>query len=157
MLVFTGVLGGNPAPVFGPVRQVFDKGAIILGISSGAYLAQDPSSSTNMPYPASVGTSRRDLFRLFLQWTDDEVLTPNMGVLAPVVGFLNGIKASINADPLMGEGTKNEFPRALLVPPSTGFDVSVQSERPAVNGNNEAQLAMSVHVVFHCMVPRVTV
>ena len=155
-LIFSGVTGGDAntganAPVFGPVPIIFDRGCVVLGITSGAYQAQ---MSTIEHAPPDVGNGRRSLYKLFFGYTDEEPLTVLSTVLDPVLGAINNVQASIDAEALQGDGTKNEFPRDLLVPPSTGFFVSVQSSVPATLLDVNPIPPLFVHVVFHVLVPK---
>lgn len=142
----------STAPIFGPLVQVFDKGAVILGITSAAYQQQEVPAQANVPPSPTAG--RRDLYRLFFQYTDDEQITQLSETLAPTTGASINNIASIIADALTGDGTKDEFPRDLIVPPSTGIAVRVQSLVPALNLNDVAVPPLFVHVVFHCVVPK---
>ncbi len=138
------------APIFGPLTQIFDRGAVILGITSGAYAEQPTDSGTFTAIPLSTNVGRRDLYKLFIQFTDGEKVTPNSTNIAPVVGATQNTIASVSAEALMGEGQKDEFPRDLVVPPSTGFQVRAQSFLP-----DEASVPnLFIHVVFHAVVPK---
>lgn len=153
-LVFSDVLGreggvgaNTQAPVFGPVTQIFNKGAVILAITSGAYQDQPPIN-TIMPIPASPTPARRDLYKIFLEYTDAENVNPPGPTFSSTTGAVANQEGRVSADALMGEGQKDEFPRDLLVPPSTGFVVKVQSFL------NQSRPNLFIHVVFHCVVPK---
>lgn len=152
-LVFPGVTGRTgagaaTAPIFGPRQVIFDKGAVVLAITSGAYVEQEDVFTA-----PSVSYGRRDLFKLFFAFTSDESLTVLGSVLDPVTGAAINVQAFLTAEALMGEGIKDEFPRDLMVPPSTGFDVSVQSNAPATIRDTPLP-PLFVHVVFHVLVPK---
>jgi hypothetical protein len=154
-MVFSNVTGGDAntglnAPVFGPIPIIFDKGAVVLGITSGAYQEQ---MNTSVHAPPDTGSGRRNLYKLFFGFTNDESLTVPGPVLDSTLGAIENVTASVNAQALMGEGVKDEFPRDLLVPPSTGFDVSVQSSVPATLLDTPIP-PLFVHVVFHVLVPK---
>lgn len=156
VLVFNGVTGltdsglPNSAPIFGPLTQIFDKGAVVLGITSGAYSEQRVDNGTFLPTTQSTNPGRRDLYRLYMQFTDGEKVTPDSPILDPILGAtLNNI-ASVNAEALLGEGQKDEFPRDLLAPPSTGFIVRAQSYLPGAGSVPN----LFIHVVFHVVVPK---
>jgi hypothetical protein len=158
VLVFqevTGFTAGDPtnAPLLGPSAQIFDKGAIILGIAAGAYQQQQIAATAVLPYDPANNPGRRDLFKFFIQHTDGEKVTSDQEVLTAAAGAELNVLAQVQAEPLTGEGQRNEFPREIMVPPSTGFNISVQSFQPAVAGGNPSP-APTVHVVFHAVVPR---
>jgi hypothetical protein len=61
----------------------------------------------------------------------------------------------IAAAALVGEGQCNDFPREIIIPPSTGVNVSVQSvTRAFTPGESTPWPTLTVHVVFHVLVPR---
>jgi hypothetical protein len=157
-LIFSNVTGMtenglvSSAPIFGPLVKIFDKGAVILGITSGAYQQQEVPAQANVP--PSIAPSRRDMFRLYFQYTGDDELTQNSEFIVPGVGATNNNSASIISEALDGGGMKDEFPRDLICPPSTGFLVRVQSLIPAINLNAVAVPPLHVHVVFHTVVPK---
>lgn len=161
----TGFTGGlevpandpDAGPLFGPSIQIFDKGAVILGITSAAYQAQHIPVGGDPPGVAiepSTTPGRRDTFRLYFQFTDGEKITPDISVMTPTDGVFSNQVASNNADALTGEGQKDIFPCDLLVAPSTGFIVQVKSLQPELFQPDEHNEPLFIHVVFHCVVPR---
>jgi len=128
--------GGNAPGLLAPSSarwfRVFDKGAVILGITSAAYQQQEiPAQATVAPSPTA---GRRDLLSPVLpvhRRRADSHRTAK--TLAPTLGAKANNTASIIADALTGDGTHDEFPRDLIVPPSTGIAVRVQSLVPAFN------------------------
>lgn len=159
VLVFENVIGHSPgdpddSPLFGPESVIFATGAVILGITAGAYHRVQAVDTDRTNYPPSTGTARRDLFKLFLQHTDGEKITSDQETLSPLVGAELNVPAEVLADALMGEGQKDDFPREIVVPPSTGVNVSVKSYMPASDGADIEMPALTVHVVFHVVVPR---
>lgn len=164
VLVFNNVTGTTPAEVgppvpgaiFGPLTQIFPKGAVILGITSGAYMQQVPSGGGVWLdfVPPSINPGRRDCYNLFFQHTDGEKVTVDQPIFAATGATLNNL-AEVNAEPLMGEGQKDEFPRELLAPPSTGFIVNAQSNLPGpTTGSPDFYPPLFIHVVFHVVVPK---
>lgn len=162
VLAFNGVTGitdtglPNSGPLFGPQTQIFPKGAVVLGITSGAYMQQIPSGGGVWLdfVPPSINPGRRDCYNLFFQHTDGEKVTPNSEIFAATGATMNNV-ASVLAEPLMGEGQKDEFPRDLLVPPSTGFVVQAQSMLPGGTiGTPDLVPPLFIHVVFHVLEPK---
>lgn len=157
-LIFSKVTGRtddadpDSAPVFGPRQLTFDRGAIVLGITSAAFQAQMlPVDEAVAP---SVNVGRRDLYKLNLSFTDDEDLTVLQSTFSPTAGAVVNVRAFVLADALLGSGLEDEFPRDLMVPPSTGFNVSVQSYMPGLSPSDVATPPLYIHVVFHCVVPK---
>src|SRR5882757_3531689 len=134
---FEGIPGTANAGTFGatqgPLLQNFPSGAVILGITAGAYEAQQLDNSAVL-YAPSFSSGRRDLFGLSFQYTNDEQVTPSGLTMA---------------EPLLGSGYDTIFPgKELLIPPSQGILCACASLVPT------ASPALSVHVVYHTMVPR---
>jgi hypothetical protein len=131
---FVGVAAASAVGQYGtptgPRAQTFPAGAVILGITATGVQAQTATGS--FTYAPSQSPGRRDLFGLSFQYSSDENITPD------------GLTA---ADALLGSGSDTIFPaKELLIPPSQSILVSVASLTVAP--------ALSVSVVFHCMVPR---
>lgn len=123
-----GVLG---IPV-GPLAQNFPSGAVILGITAAGY--QEQQSAAAASYPPSLSAGRRDLFALSFQYSGTEQLTANGLTMA---------------EPLLGSGYDTIFPaKELLIPPSQAILCAVATLSPS------SLPAISVVVVYHCMVPR---
>lgn len=123
-----GVLG---APV-GPLPQNFPSGAVILGITASAFQAQQAAGAA--AYAPSFSAGRRDLFALSFQYSGSEQITANGLTMA---------------EALLGSGNDTIFPaKEILIPPSQAILCSV--------GTLSASTlpALSVAVVYHCMVPR---
>lgn len=126
--------GGAPGVAVGPLQMNFPAGAIILGVTSGAFQAQQAAAAPNPPYNPSVNPGRRDLYTLQFQYTSDEQLTANGGVMA---------------DALLGGGDETICPaKEIMIPPSQSILITAAS-LVALGGQN-----LFVHVAFHCMVPR---
>ncbi len=135
---FESVPGAAVAGVFGsptgPLQQNFPSGAVILGITAGAYQAQQLENAAVLAYAPSYSAGRRDLFGLSFQYTGDEQITPNGLTMA---------------EPLLGSGYDTIFPaKELLIPPSQGILCAVASLVPTTLP------VLSIAVVYHCMVPR---
>lgn len=126
--------GGTFGPTTGPLLQPFPAGAVILGITAGAYEDQQLENAGVMAYAPSYSAGRRDLFGLSFQYTNDEQITPNGLTMA---------------EPLLGSGYDTIFPgKELLIPPSQGILCAVASLVPSTMPD------LSINVVYHCMVPR---
>lgn len=139
-LRFEGITGTStagtitPGGTVGPTSQNFPSGAVVLGITAGAYEAQQLNNAAVLAVAPSYSAGRRDLFALAFQYTNDEQITPNGLTMA---------------EPLLGSGYDTIFPgKELLVPPSQAILVTVASLSPNTNP------PLNVHVVFHTMVPR---
>ncbi len=135
---FEGIAGsataGTFGPVSGPLQQNFPSGAVILGITAAAYEAQQLENAGVLAVAPSYSSGRRDLFGLSFQYTGDELITANGLTMA---------------EPLLGSGYDTIFPsKEILVPPSQGILCAVASLVPTTLP------ALSVQVVYHCMVPR---
>lgn len=133
---FTGVTGsstpGIPGPTSGPTQQNFASGAIILGITAGAFQQQQAFGDAD--YAPSLNSGRRDIFCLAFQYSNNEQITPNGLTMA---------------EALLGSGYDTVFPaKEIMVPPSQSLLCSVA----ALTGSSLHPL--SVHVVYHAMVPR---
>jgi hypothetical protein len=112
----------------GPAQQNFPAGAIILDIDAAAFQPQTTNGAYT--YAPSFDPQRRDLFRIGLQYTNDELITPG----GP------GVAASILTP---------SFPsKELLIPPSQGILITLVSLVPAGNPD------LTVSVTFDCCVPR---
>lgn len=134
--LFTGVAASGTAGTYGatsgPTQQNFPSGAVILGITAAGFAVQQAAGVAN--YAPSQSAGRRDLFGLSIQYTGDEQITPNGMTLA---------------EALLGSGYDTIFPaKEILMPPSKGLLVSTALLSGATVG------AMTVQVVYHCMVPR---
>ena len=141
---------GSPGPVNGPLTQEFALGGVILGVTSGCYLAQQAEGEQD--YAPSKNPGRRDLFVLYIEYTNDEQITqPQMVKTAAVIAA--NIQARVLAEPLMGSGLENEFPEELLVAPANSISVSVASVIGSTYGGT-ALSDLCVHIVFHAMVPK---
>lgn len=140
------------APLFGPLTIIFDAGAVILGITSGAYQEQQEDNG-QLPVPPSSTPGRRDTFVLSLAYTDGEYITVPQSTMDPVNGALLNQDPIMMADPLMGEGQKTESPRMLLIAPSTGLSVVCKSLQPALDSTDNIVPPLGVQVVVHCVVP----
>jgi len=126
--------GGAPGVAVGPLQMNFPSGAIILGVTSSAFQAQQAAAAPNVPYSPSMNAGRRDLYTLSFQYTSDEQLTANGGVIA---------------DALLGGGDETVMPaKEVMIPPSQSILITAAS-LVALGGQN-----LFVHVAFHCMVPR---
>ena len=133
---FEGVVGsataGTPGTQSGPTAQNFPSGAIILGITAGAYQAQQSEGAAD--YAPSVNVGRRDLFCLAFQYSGGEQITPNGLTMA---------------EALLGGGYDTIFPaKEIMVPPSQTLLCSVAALFPSTLPN------IAVHVCYHAMVPR---
>lgn len=146
----TGAVDDDQAPVFGPQVLTFDKGAIVLGVTSGAYQFTQPMRAVE-PSPTP---GRRDTYMVSLRYTEDEKITPDQNIMDPAGSTLLSSPAFLQADALQGNGIKDEFARELMVPPSQGISVSVQSLQPSQDTEDEDVPPLTVHVVFHVVVPR---
>lgn len=140
----------NDGVTVGPQTQTFDKGAIILGVTTGAYqlnFAQSPNGP-------SQATGRQDTYQLFFQYTDDEKLTSDQNIMNTVTGATANNQARVIGEALMGNGWKNDFPRDLMIPPSQGISVKVVSLQPATDNEDLDVPPLNIHVVFHVLIPR---
>lgn len=147
----------------------FPAGAVILGISSCANVAQriitranliPPDDTFNVPFgPADFGGGR-GLFVLDLRYVDDDPITTGNPIseLVPNPASPVVTRPPILADALMGGGSDSEIPgRELYVAPGLGIQVACRSLLlPSyMPTSGDPQPNMSVHVVFHAMVPGV--
>lgn len=123
----SAIASGAPS---GPTLQNFPTGAIIIGITAAGQQAQTTTSA--FQYAPWQSTGKRDLFALSFAYTNDEVITPGGPVLA---------------EALLGSGMDTIFPaREIIVPPSQGILATVVSYTIAP--------PLTVHIVYHAMVPR---
>lgn len=121
----------TPGAATGPIQQNFPAGGIILGITAGCVQPQTTTSA--FQYAPSASPGRRELFALSFQYSGDEIITPGGPVLA---------------EALLGSGEDTIFPgREIIVPPSQSILATVQSYTIAP--------PLTVHIVYHTMVPRV--
>jgi len=147
----------------------FDDGGIILAITSGAIVPQriaNNGGALNFQYgPSSASASggSQDLFALDLDYTD----TSNIVGQAPIIETVNNPNSAVITGPpamseaLMGNGSKsNALVRELLIAPGLGIIVQVRSlllpnlANVFVAGQvNPNAPNMSVHLVFHSMIP----
>lgn len=135
---FEGVAGSSTAgtlgPVSGPLSQNFPAGAVVLGITAGAYQSQQLDNAGVLAYAPSYSSGRRDLFALSLQYSTNEQITPNGLTMA---------------EPLLGSGYDTIFPgKELLIAPSQSVQCSVAAFTPSTSPD------LTVQVIYHCMVPR---
>lgn len=137
-------------------------GAVILGISSCARKLQriaNNGSNQAFTYGPTENSGARDLFALDLSYLDTSPITGQN----PQPEISQNPNAPVNtappilADALMGGGDEDLCPaRELWVAPGLGINVSVRSlVLPDLAAASPSQSApnLSVHVVFHCMVP----
>lgn len=149
----------------------FPAGAVILGISACANIAQriitrvnlvPPNDTFSLPYgPSDVGgAAGRELFVLDLRYVDDDPITSGNPITELVSNAASPIvtRPPISADALLGNGRDSDTPvRELYVAPGLGIVVSCRSLLlpTLLPTSGDPPPNMSVHVVFHAMVPGV--
>ncbi len=147
---------GIPGPLQGPLTQTFDRGAVIIGITSGCFALQQARGSAN--YGPSWNAGKRDLFVLYFERTGDEPITPSSQQLTATTfnqltpggqALQYGLPARVKADASTGSSIENLFPQEILIPPSQGVSVAAAA---LVAAATIAQI--TVNVAFHAMVPR---
>lgn len=159
----------NAVPGPAQARTIdFPAGAVILGISACANVAQrvitranliPPNDTFNLPYgPSDHGG--RELFVLDLRYVDDDPITTGNPIseLVPNPASPVVTRPPIMADALLGSGRDSDTPvRELYVAPGLGIMVSCRSLLlPSfMPASGDPPPNMSVHVVFHSMVPGV--
>lgn len=139
-------------------QLLFPAGAVILGITAAATLAQRTAgSATSQPWRSP---GKRDLFSLDLDFTSGDNITQGN----PISELVSNPNSSIIAEPpilaeaLMGNGSKDDFAvRELWVAPGLGISVTARSlVLPSnIDSTVSAPPNLSLHLVFHAMVPGV--
>jgi hypothetical protein len=143
-LAFNGVA---PGATTGVQLRTFPAGAVILGITASSFIqtrvvldqyynaAADSESTLDRRQTYTPGN--RDCFALQFAYTNIENITPDGPILAST---------------LLGNGDQTVFPvREIVIDPSQGIQVTAQSLLLAQGAFNPTQ---TIHVGFHCMVPR---
>lgn len=145
----------------------FPIGAVILGISSAAISAQRivqvaGGAATNFPYAPDMNNGRKDMFILDIEYTDGDPITAQNPIAETVFdpNFPAISAPPFMADALMGGGDDTEMPaREVYVAPGLGLLVRVRSLLlpTFINGvsSNNTTPNLTVHLVFHCMIPGV--
>lgn len=147
----------------------FPAGAVILGISACANIPQGvitranlipPNDTFNIPYaPIDIGGGR-EMFVLDLRYVDDDPITTGNPISELVPNPASAIvtRPPIMAEALLGNGRDSDTPvRELFVAPGNGLVVSCRSLLlpTFMPASGDPPPNMSVHVVFHAMVPGV--
>lgn len=142
----------------------FPAGAIIIGITAAGILPQRIATADETPAAFAYGPSRnpgkRDLFMLDLEYADTSPITAGNPIPSLSISPTDSVNTAppILADALCGGGRGDIMPaRELLITPGLGILARVRSmvlpNAPIDEGYNAPNL--SVHIVFHCMVPGV--
>lgn len=167
----TGSLAATVAGIAAPTTNIvpgpasetlidFPKGAIIVGASSAAVAPQRVVSGAAFTYGPSMNPGGRDLYVMNMRYVDGSAIFAKNPIPEVTINanFPTNTAPPILCDAVMGSGHHNLFPgRELLVAPGLGILLSVQSmilpNAPVASTTPSPNL--SVHVVFHCMIPGV--
>lgn len=145
----------------------FPAGAVILGITSSAVLAQvNPQRlpgpvTVTFPYgPSGNDGSKRELFAMDLEYVDGSPITSGNPIPEVTVNPNSPFNAAppYLAEALMSGGEKSDMPyRELYVAPGLGINVTVRSlmlpSQISATMTGDPPPNLNVHVVFHTMVP----
>lgn len=142
----------------------FPSGAVILGVTGSASLAQanpqrvSPLSNVTYTYSPSESRGRREMFTVDLEYVDtDSICAGN-----PISELVSNPNSAINTEPpvvaaaLFGGGSRSSCPsHEFYVAPGLGISVKVQSLAlpSSLPLAGDSPPNMNAHVVLHAMIP----
>jgi hypothetical protein len=167
----TGTGGGTLAAIAAPVTGIvpgapsqkllnFPKGAIVLGVTTSANLPQRVIADVAFKYAPSHTPGGRDLFLVDMEYVDTADIVGGNPIpqVSQAANSAENSAPPVIAEALMGTGGGDIFPyREFLVTPGLGILTSVSSMvLPNAPADATQQLPnLTVHMVFHCMIPGV--